>query len=152
MTQDHVYGTYKLLRNVSNDESDQEAAEEDKESNHAISSMEEDDQNKTTNLQTFCNIFNANQGATILAMPYVVKSGGYMALFSIQHTSIAFISNFTNKILVQRLYEYSPEQIPGHSEFETAMSKSEKRSRRKSGDTWSTRRKCLNSSHTARCC
>lgn len=108
--QEHIYGAYKFLRNVSDDESDQEPAEEDKENNHAISSMEEDDHNKTTNLQTFWNIFNSNQGVAILAMPYVVKSGGYMALFSI--LAIAFISNFTNKILVQCLYEYSPEQIP----------------------------------------
>ena len=105
--QQHIYGAYKFLRNVSDDESDQEEEERDIESNHAISSIE-DDKNKTTNLQTFWNIFNANQGVAILAMPYVVKSGGYATLFSI--VALAFISNFTNKILVQCLYEYSPEQ------------------------------------------
>lgn len=108
--QQHIYGAYKFLRNVSDDESsDQE--EEEKENNHAISSIDDDKNvNKTTNLQTFWNIFNANQGVAILAMPYVVKSGGYMTLFSI--VALAFISNFTNKILVQCLYEYSPEQVP----------------------------------------
>ena len=107
--QEHIYGAYKFLRNVSDeDSSDQEELE--KETNHAIASIE-DDKNKTTTLQTFWNIFNANQGVAILAMPYVVKNGGYMTLLSI--IAIAFISNFTNRILVQCLYEYSPsDQTP----------------------------------------
>lgn len=107
--QEHIYGAYKFLRNVSEeDSSDQEELE--KETNHAIASIE-DDKNKTTTLQTFWNIFNANQGVAILAMPYVVKNGGYMTLLSI--IAIAFISNFTNRILVQCLYEYSPsDQTP----------------------------------------
>ena len=104
--QQHIYGAYKFLRNVSDDE-ETEQEEEEMESNHAISLIEEDDITKTSNLQTFWNIFNANQGVAILAMPYVVKSGGYFALFGI--VALAFVSNFTNKILVQCLYEYSPD-------------------------------------------
>ena len=104
--QQHIYGAYKFLRNVSDDE-ESEQEEDEKESNHAISLIEEDDITKTSNLQTFWNIFNANQGVAILAMPYVVKSGGYFALFGI--VALAFVSNFTNKILVQCLYEYSPD-------------------------------------------
>ena len=65
----------------------------------------EDDYTKTSYLQTFWNIFNANQGVAILAMPYVVKNGGYAALFSI--IAVAFISNFSNKRLVECLYEYT---------------------------------------------
>ncbi|EDO29538.1 predicted protein, partial [Nematostella vectensis] len=61
------------------------------------------DEGKTSNLQTFWNIFNANQGVAILAMPYVIKNGGYASIVSIIAT--AFISNFTNKRLVQCLYE-----------------------------------------------
>ena len=59
--QQHIYGAYKFLRNVSDDE-ESEQEEEEKESNHAISLIEEDDITKTSNLQTFWNIFNANQG------------------------------------------------------------------------------------------
>ncbi|XP_068724563.1 vesicular inhibitory amino acid transporter-like [Montipora capricornis] len=106
--QQHVYGAYKFLRNVSDEESS-EQEEVEKETHHAISSLEEEE-NKTTNLQTFWNIFNANQGVAILAMPYVVKSGGYMTLFSI--VAIAFVSNFTNRILVQCLYEFDSDQTP----------------------------------------
>ena len=78
--QQHIYGAYKFLRNVSDDE-ESEQEEEEKENNHAISLIEEDDITKTSNLQTFWNIFNANQGVAILAMPYVVKSAAGTLLF-----------------------------------------------------------------------
>ena len=40
--QQHIYGAYKFLRNVSDDE-ETEQEEEEMESNHAISLIEEDD-------------------------------------------------------------------------------------------------------------
>ena len=40
---------------------------------------------KVSNLQTFWNIFNANQGVVILSMPYVVLSGTYLSLNNIRH-------------------------------------------------------------------
>ena len=59
---------------------------------------------KSTNMQTFWNIFNANQGVAVLTMPFVVKCGGWLALLSI--AGVAVISNYTNKILISCLYDY----------------------------------------------
>ncbi|CAB4038927.1 vesicular inhibitory amino acid transporter-like [Paramuricea clavata] len=59
---------------------------------------------KSSNVQTFWNIFNANQGVAVLTMPFVVKCGGWLALLSI--AGVAVISNYTNKILVGCLYDY----------------------------------------------
>lgn len=101
-----VCSAYSFLKNASDDE---EENEESLVQELAFGEPDDcsDKSDKTTNLQTFWNIFNANQGVAILAMPYVVKSGGYASLFSI--IAIAFISNYTNRILVQCLYEFSSE-------------------------------------------
>ena len=106
LVKQHIYGAYRFLANEFDD--DDGAEVNDREQNHTISPTD-DGKGKTTDLQTFWNIFNANQGVAILAMPYVVKSGGYATFFII--VAIAFVSNFTNKILVQCLYEYSPDEI-----------------------------------------
>uniref|UniRef100_A0A7M6DL25 Uncharacterized protein n=2 Tax=Clytia hemisphaerica TaxID=252671 RepID=A0A7M6DL25_9CNID len=50
---------------------------------------------KASNLQTFWNIFNANQGVVILSMPYVVLSGTYLSL--IFTAIVATMSNYTSK-------------------------------------------------------
>ena len=107
-----IFSAYSVLVNKSDNESDSNSDEWEKkeltgseESDPAFGDPNEEDYTKTSNLQTFWNIFNANQGVAILAMPYVVKNGGYAALFSI--VAIAFISDFTNKILIDCLYEYS---------------------------------------------
>jgi len=62
---------------------------------------------KVSNLQTFWNIFNANQGIVILSMPYVVLSGTYLSL--IFTAIVAAVSNYTSKRLVKCLYEPDPE-------------------------------------------
>lgn len=95
LLQKKLFSTYNLVDNDS---------DEDEEKDFAFAETD-DDSNKTTYLQTFWNIFNANQGVAILAMPYVIKSGGYAAIFSI--IAVAFISNFSNKRLVDCLYEYT---------------------------------------------
>ncbi|XP_046842299.1 vesicular inhibitory amino acid transporter-like [Xenia sp. Carnegie-2017] len=64
-----------------------------------------EDENKSSHIQTFWNIFNANQGVAVLTMPFVVKCGGWLALLSI--AGVAVISNYTNKILVSCLYDYN---------------------------------------------
>ena len=63
--------------------------------------------NKASNLQTFWNIFNANQGVVILSMPYVVLSGTYLSL--IFTALVAAVSNYTSKRLVKCLYEPDPD-------------------------------------------
>ena len=62
---------------------------------------------KVSNLQTFWNIFNANQGVVILSMPFVVLSGSYLSLLFT--ALIAAVSNYTSKKLIRCLYEYDPE-------------------------------------------
>ena len=103
LLKNRVYKAYSFLENVSDDEDEKKEVPGGDLFNDGGAECE----GKTTNVQTFWNIFNANQGVAILAMPYVVKSGGYMALFAI--LVIAFISNYTNRILVECLYEYGPQ-------------------------------------------
>lgn len=112
-----IFAAYKILVNKSDDE-DSDIASDKSESKSskfreedypAFGESDENDFSKTSTLQTFWNIFNANQGVAILTMPYVVKNGGYAALLSI--VAIAFISDFTNKILIDCLYEYSNDGV-----------------------------------------
>lgn len=111
-----IFAAYSILVNKSDDENDINSDETEtkplkgpEEEILAFGEENDEDYTKTSTLQTFWNIFNANQGVAILAMPYVVKNGGYAALMSI--VAIAFISDFTNKILVECLYEYSSDGI-----------------------------------------
>ncbi len=67
----------------------------------------EEDQTKVSNLQTFWNIFNANQGVVILTMPFVVLCGGYLSLFAT--AIVAAISNYTSKKLIKCLYDRDPQ-------------------------------------------
>ena len=60
-----------------------------------------------SNMQTFWNIFNGNQGVGVLTMPFAVYYGTYISVFVI--TLIAIVSNFTAKKLVRCLYETKPE-------------------------------------------
>ena len=62
--------------------------------------------NKTSNIQTFWNIFNANQGVVILTMPFVVLCGGYLSLLAT--ALVAVISNYTSKKLIKCLYDRDP--------------------------------------------
>lgn len=58
---------------------------------------------KVSNLQTCWNIFNATQGVGILSMPYAVSQGTFYSL--IICVVVAMISNYTNKRLINCLYE-----------------------------------------------
>ena len=69
-----------------------------------VNNDEED--SKVSNLQTCWNIFNANQGVGILAMPYAVCQGTYYNL--ILTVIIAMTSNYTSKQLIHCLYDNDP--------------------------------------------
>lgn len=90
----------------SNDHEDQEAEEEGFLSSDACSDDPHCKTDKVSNLQTFWNIFNANQGVVILSMPFVTLSGTYMSL--IFTAIVAAMSNYTSKKLVRCLYEPDP--------------------------------------------
>lgn len=64
-------------------------------------SLEQD--NKTSSAQAFFNIFNANMGTGVLAMPYVVRLTGYWGVILI--IIIAFLGNYTGKLLIYCLRE-----------------------------------------------
>ena len=63
---------------------------------------------KISTMDTFWNACNSVQGLTILAMPLVTSFGGYWFIFGI--TTIAVLSNYTSKILIECLYEEFPEK------------------------------------------
>eukprot|EP00794_Sanderia_malayensis_P019192 gene19192-21114_t len=65
-----------------------------------------DESTKVSNLQTFWNIFNANQGVVILTMPFVVLCGGYLSLLAT--AAVAAVSNYTSKKLIKCLYDRDP--------------------------------------------
>ena len=59
--------------------------------------------NKTTSLQAFFNIFNANMGTGVLAMPYVIRLTGYWGIILI--ILVAALGNYTGKLLIYCLRE-----------------------------------------------
>lgn len=60
-------------------------------------------ENKTSSVQAFFNIFNANMGTGVLAMPYVIRLTGYWGVILI--IIIAFLGNYTGKLLIYCLRE-----------------------------------------------
>jgi len=61
---------------------------------------------KISTMDTFWNACNSVQGLAILAMPLVTLFGGYWFIFGV--IAIALLSNYTSKILIECLYEESP--------------------------------------------
>ena len=59
--------------------------------------------NKTSSLQAFFNIFNANMGTGVLAMPYVIRLTGYWGIILI--IIVAALGNYTGKLLIYCLRE-----------------------------------------------
>ena len=59
--------------------------------------------NKTSSLQAFFNIFNANMGTGVLAMPYVIRLTGYWGIILI--ILVAALGNYTGKLLIYCLRE-----------------------------------------------
>ena len=61
------------------------------------------DNKTTTALQAFFNIFNANMGTGVLAMPYVIRLTGYWGIILI--ILVAALGNYTGKLLIYCLRE-----------------------------------------------
>lgn len=81
--------------------------------------LENDDRDKTidetieelqkiSTMDTFWNACNAVQGLAMLSMPLVMMFGGYWFIFGI--ITIALLSNYTSKILIECLYEDCPQK------------------------------------------
>lgn len=81
--------------------------------------LENDDRDKTidetieelqkiSTMDTFWNACNAVQGLAMLSMPLVMMFGGYWFIFGIR--TIALLSNYTSKILIECLYEDCPQK------------------------------------------
>ena len=64
---------------------------------------EKESDNKTSSLQAFFNIFNANMGTGVLAMPYVMRLTGYWGIILI--ILVAALGNYTGKLLIYCLRE-----------------------------------------------
>ncbi len=64
---------------------------------------EEEFESKTSSFQAFFNIFNANTGTGILAMPYVIRLTGYWGI--ILTILVAALGNYTGKLLIYCLRE-----------------------------------------------
>ena len=60
-------------------------------------------ENQVSSINAFWNICNSIQGVAILAMPYVIKGGGWWSIVSM--VVIAAISNYTGQILLDCHYE-----------------------------------------------
>ncbi|EDO35031.1 predicted protein [Nematostella vectensis] len=65
------------------------------------------EENETHSFQAFFNIFNANMGTGILAMPYVIRLTGYWGVAIV--ILVALLGNYTGKILIHCLHENTPE-------------------------------------------
>lgn len=63
----------------------------------------------TSTFETFWNICNTIQGLPILAIPYAVRNGGYLAIFTL--LVVATASNYTGQTIVKCLYEVTKDGI-----------------------------------------
>ena len=59
---------------------------------------------KVSNTGAFWNICNSVQGVAILAMPYIIKTGGWWSIIAL--CIIAAMSNYTGQILIHCKYDY----------------------------------------------
>ena len=62
----------------------------------------DDEANKTNYIQTFFNIVNANLGTGILAMPFVLRLGGWWGVLTI--FLVGLLGNHTAKLLIDLMY------------------------------------------------
>lgn len=65
--------------------------------------VDDTDDGKTNLIQSLFNIINANLGTGILAMPFVIRLGGYWGIFIT--VLIGVLGNYTGKVLISMLYE-----------------------------------------------
>lgn len=62
----------------------------------------DNEENKTNYVQTFFNIVNANLGTGILAMPFVLRLGGWWGVLTI--FLVGLLGNYTAKLLIDLMY------------------------------------------------
>ena len=65
--------------------------------------VDDTDDGKTNLVQSIFNLINANLGTGILAMPFVIRLGGYWGILITM--VIGILGNYTGKMLVNLLYE-----------------------------------------------
>ena len=76
-----------------------------------IAQNESLEEGKISSLNSFWNICNSIQGVAILAMPYVIKGGGWWSVIAM--VIVALISNYTGKILLKCHYEEVFDEVTG---------------------------------------
>ena len=69
--------------------------------------VDDTDDGKTNMIQTLFNVINANLGTGILAMPFVIRLGGYWGILIT--VFIGILGNYTGKVLISLLYEETAE-------------------------------------------
>ena len=69
--------------------------------------VDDNDDGKSNLVQTVFNMINANLGTGILAMPFVIRLGGYWGIALT--IFIGILGNYTGKILISLLYEENQE-------------------------------------------
>lgn len=74
-------------------------------------SAEELDHKKITSFNAFWNVSNSIQGVAILAMPFVIKGGGWWSVAVI--CFVAILSNYTGQILIQCHYDDRIDLVSG---------------------------------------
>uniref|UniRef100_A0A7M5V7Z4 Amino acid transporter transmembrane domain-containing protein n=2 Tax=Clytia hemisphaerica TaxID=252671 RepID=A0A7M5V7Z4_9CNID len=65
--------------------------------------VDDTDDGKTNLIQSIFNLINANLGTGILAMPFVIRLGGYWGILIT--VIVGLLGNYTGKLLVNLLYE-----------------------------------------------
>jgi vesicular inhibitory amino acid transporter len=96
---------YTLLKNkcTDSDESSSSTSLFDIENGEEIDEESDPEHQLTSICETFWNICNTIQGLPMLAIPYAVKNGGFVALVLLIVISVT--SNYTAQIIVRCLYD-----------------------------------------------
>lgn len=71
------------------------------------------EQKKITSFNAFWNVSNSIQGVAILAMPYVIKGGGWWSVVAI--ILVAILSNYTGQILINCHYDDVIDEVTGET-------------------------------------
>ena len=68
---------------------------------------------KISSKSAFLNVCNSIQGVAILAMPYVIKGGGWWSVLAM--LVVAALSNYTGQILIKCHYEELQDDATGEN-------------------------------------
>ena len=68
---------------------------------------------KISSKSAFLNVCNSIQGVAILAMPYVIKGGGWWSVLAM--LVVAALSNYTGQILIKCHYEELQDDTTGEN-------------------------------------